>query len=185
MERLLRAVLLPALAAAFTIAGLLLLSSCWREKRELRTPPSATTRNQAIQIPPLRPGPKQASPQPQGQSSIGAYQDNSYAISQGQQLFSAYNCTGCHANGGGGSGPPLMDQQWIYGSQPQNVYATIAEGRPNGMPAFGARIPSDQIWQIVAYVRSMSGLQRFDVVPGRTDDMAVKPVQQPKPPGQK
>jgi cytochrome c oxidase cbb3-type subunit 3 len=85
-----------------------------------------------------------------------------------------------------------MDDQWIYGSNPENIFETIAEGRPNGMPSFGGKIVPDQIWQIVAYVRSMSGLLRKDVAPGRSDDMQVrsqeqstekaKPVQSAVPP---
>ena len=55
-------------------------------------------------------------------------------------------------------GPPLMDDEWIYGSEPENIFATIVEGRPNGMPSFRGRIPDYQVWQLVAYVRSMSGL---------------------------
>jgi cytochrome c oxidase cbb3-type subunit III len=46
------------------------------------------------------------------------------------------------------------------------------------MPAFGNKIVSDQVWQIVAYVRSMSGLLRKDVAPGRTDDMYVRGQEQ-------
>jgi cytochrome c oxidase cbb3-type subunit 3 len=71
-----------------------------------------------------------------------------------------------------------MDSQWIYGSRAENIFQTIAEGRPNGMPAFGRKINADQIWQLVAYVRSMSGLLRKDVAPGRTDDMQVRPQEQ-------
>ena len=64
-------------------------------------------------------------------------------------------------------GPPLMDDEWIYGSEPQNIYATIVEGRPNGMPSFRGKIPDQQVWELVAYVRSMSGLLRQDVAPPR------------------
>jgi cytochrome c oxidase cbb3-type subunit 3 len=103
-----------------------------------------------------------------------AYQENAYAMSQGKQLFSQYNCNGCHANGGGGSGPPLMDDVWIYGSDPENIYSTIVEGRPNGMPSFRGRIPAQQVWELVAYVRSMSGLQRKGIRPGRNDQMEVR-----------
>jgi cytochrome c oxidase cbb3-type subunit III len=81
---------------------------------------------------------------------------------------------GCHFHGGGGIGPPLMDQTWIYGSEPQNVYDTIVEGRPNGMPSFRGKIPEMQLWQIVAYVRSMSGQLPKDVSPGREDHMYSK-----------
>ena len=46
-------------------------------------------------------------------------------------------------------GPPLMDDKWIYGSAPENIYATIIQGRPNGMPSFAGKIPTQQVWQIV------------------------------------
>jgi cytochrome c oxidase cbb3-type subunit 3 len=71
-----------------------------------------------------------------------------------------------------------MDAKWIYGSDPENIFETIVQGRPNGMPAFGNKIVSDQVWQIVAYVRSMSGLLRKDVAPGRSDDMQVRSQEQ-------
>lgn len=80
------------------------------------------------------------------------------AIRDGARLFDWYNCSGCHAGGGGGMGPPLMDRTWIYGSRPANLFDVIVEGRPGGMPAFGGRIPEDQIWKIVAYVTSMGGV---------------------------
>jgi cytochrome c oxidase cbb3-type subunit 3 len=64
-----------------------------------------------------------------------------------------------------------MDAQWIYGENPENIYSTITEGRPNGMPSFRQKIPDSQVWQLVAYVRSMSGQLRKDVAPTRNDDM--------------
>ena len=67
------------------------------------------------------------------------------------------NCTGCHAHGGGAIGPPLMDDSWIYGSHPDQIFATIVEGRPNGMPSFRGKLPDYEIWQLAAYVRSLSG----------------------------
>jgi cytochrome c oxidase cbb3-type subunit 3 len=102
------------------------------------------------------------------------YEVNAYALAQGKRLFSWYNCNGCHANGGGDKGPPLMDDTWIYGSSPENIYATIVEGRPNGMPAFGGHIADDEVWELVAYVRSMSGLVPKDAAPGRNDDIQAK-----------
>jgi cytochrome c oxidase cbb3-type subunit 3 len=76
--------------------------------------------------------------------------------------------------GGGGIGPALMDDKWIYGSAGEQIYSTIVQGRPNGMPAFGGRIPDDQIWQIVAYVQSLSGQTPQDAAPSRDDDMSAK-----------
>ena len=69
------------------------------------------------------------------------YEENAYAIAEGKRLFSAYNCVGCHGHGGGGMGPPLMDDNWIYGEEPEQIFSTLVEGRPNGMPTFGAEDP--------------------------------------------
>jgi len=104
-----------------------------------------------------------------------AYEENAFALSEGKRLFSAFNCVGCHAHGGGDIGPPLMDAKWIYGHEPQQIFSTIVEGRPNGMPSFGARVPEYQIWWLVAYVRSLSGLARKDAAPGREDHMRTSP----------
>jgi cytochrome c oxidase cbb3-type subunit 3 len=83
------------------------------------------------------------------------YRRDVNAIRDGERLYHWYNCSGCHANGGGGMGPPLMDERWIYGSRPANLFDTIYEGRPGGMPAFGSKIPQDQIWKLVAYIEAM------------------------------
>ena len=57
-------------------------------------------------------------------------------------------------------GPPLSDTDWVYGSEPGDIFLTIKQGRPNGMPSF-QNLPNDVIWQLVAYVRSLSsGKQR-------------------------
>jgi cytochrome c oxidase cbb3-type subunit 3 len=72
-------------------------------------------------------------------------------------------------------GPPLMDDKWIYGAKPEQVFSSIVAGRPNGMPAFGAKIPAYEVWQLAAYVRSMSGLVSKDAAPGRDDHMQTTP----------
>jgi cytochrome c oxidase cbb3-type subunit III len=84
------------------------------------------------------------------------YYDNADAVNTGERLFKQYNCSGCHSNGGGGMGPSLMDDEWIYGGRLVQIHQTLVEGRPNGMPAWGGKIPDQQLWQISAYVRSMS-----------------------------
>ena len=121
----------------------------------------------------LQPGPATSNA-----SVAGPYDDNAYAVAQGMRLFSWYNCVGCHGNGGGGMGPPLMDDQWIYGSSADNIYSSIVEGRPNGMPSWGGRIPNMQVWQLVAYVRSLGGLTSPTVVSGRADAMMMYPESQ-------
>lgn len=157
---------------AFLLVGtaLLLLIACQREDRRFReAPPSAGVVN-TIQVSDLHPGGQQIATPPVPNS----YEESAYAVSEGKRLFNEFNCVGCHSNGGGGIGPPLMDSQWIYGGEPANIFASIMEGRPNGMPAWRGRIPEDQGWEIVAYVRSLSGQLTKDVAPGRSDHMSGK-----------
>jgi cytochrome c oxidase cbb3-type subunit 3 len=60
------------------------------------------------------------------------------------------------ANGGGGMGPALSNNFFIYGSEPENIYLSIAQGRPNGMPVWGSMLPDPLIWDLVAYITSIS-----------------------------
>jgi cytochrome c oxidase cbb3-type subunit 3 len=99
---------------------------------------------------------------------------SSYDVNEGKRLYHWFNCHTCHANGGGDIGPALMDEKWLYGSEPRNIFATILEGRPNGMPSFRGKIPDAQVWQIVAYVRSMSGHVPLYARPSRNDDIQAK-----------
>src|SRR5256885_862230 len=112
----------------------------------------------------LQPGGAQTQPH-----VANPYEGNAFAISQGQRLYSWYNCAGCHANGGGAIGPPLMKAVWIYGNEPANLLDTIVKGRPNGMPAWGGRIPEYQIWQLVTFVRSLNSLEPQSATPARPD----------------
>ncbi len=141
---------------------------CRREQRDFTgSPPSATSRMATASG--LQPGPAIIS-----DSMANPYADNAWAVSQGQQLFGAMNCSGCHAHGGGAIGPALMDSVWIYGSSPEQIFASIAEGRPNGMPSWKHALTNQEIWQLVAYVRSLSGLESKGARSGRPDGMEVK-----------
>jgi len=92
-----------------------------------------------------------------GRDTANPVAGDAAAIADGRQLFDWYNCSGCHAGGGGGMGPPLMDTTWIYGSRPSNIHHSIVSGRPNGMPSFGAHIPDHQVWQLVSFIQSLGG----------------------------
>jgi cytochrome c oxidase cbb3-type subunit 3 len=75
----------------------------------------------------------------------------------GRQLFIRYNCYGCHGGlAGGAMGPSLRDDEWKYGGTDQAIHASIADGRPAGMPKFKDLGLTDQdINKIVVYIRSM------------------------------
>jgi cytochrome c oxidase cbb3-type subunit 3 len=81
------------------------------------------------------------------------------AIANGQRLFVQMNCAGCHGYDLGGSmGPNLKDRYWRYGGAPGAVYRSIANGHPQGMPAWRQALPPDQIWALVAYIQSFGGM---------------------------
>jgi cytochrome c oxidase cbb3-type subunit III len=157
--------------------SLLALVACNRERRAL-TVSGADARRAVTTVrdSKIQPGSRKLP------AAIGGspYEGNAYAISQGQQLFDQYNCSGCHFHGGGGIGPPLMDDDWVYGSSPANIYESISEGRPNGMPSFGGHIPDAQIWQLVAFVRSVGGLEGQAATAPRVEGMQSKITEEPK-----
>lgn len=142
---------------------------CEREERGFRVQTPDANRINSKQLTTLQPG--EISPTPVMENE---YEKNAFAMSEGKRLYSQMNCVGCHAHGGGGMGPALMDDKWIYGSQPEQIFATIVEGRPNGMPAFHGKLPDYQVWQLAAYVRSLSGNASKNAAPGREDDMQIK-----------
>jgi cytochrome c oxidase cbb3-type subunit III len=163
---------------------LLSLGGCEREQRRFSEIAPASGRPYPPPISELQPGTPgapAADATPVSMPAIdgrGPYEENAWAVAEGKRLYTWYNCVGCHANGGGGMGPPLMDDKWIYGSEPEDIHTSIVQGRPNGMPAFRGKLADQQVWQLVAYVRALGGLLRKDVRPGRNDDMAVHPSEQ-------
>lgn len=162
--------------AVSRLALIVLLAGCHREQRSLTPDARESQRPLPVRVSGLQPGPMQL-----GASSLNnPYEGNAWAISQGQQLYNQYNCGGCHFHGGGGIGPALMDAEWIYGSSPANVYRSIAEGRPNGMPSWGGHIPDFQIWQITTYVRSVGGLEPQGATSPRSEGMQAKRAEEPK-----
>ena len=163
---------------------LLCLASCEREERGFRVEPPSSSRVNTIRLTEFQAGTAQPPVVTKNE-----YEQNAYAVSEGKRLYEQMNCVGCHFHGGGGIGPPLMDEKWIYGSDPSQIFATIVEGRPNGMPSFRGKLNDDQVWKIAAYVRSLSGQVAKDVAPGRDDDMSGPPPEsstekkQPAPSG--
>jgi cytochrome c oxidase cbb3-type subunit III len=138
---------------ALLLAAVLVLAACDREKESAPAPaatwlaePLAAVRTSTLAAGASNPVPEIRNP----------YADDPGAIAQGRQLFLSFNCAGCHGGaGGGGIGPPLADEEWIYGDSDANIYATIVQGRPNGMPAFGPSLQGEAAWKLAAFVRSL------------------------------
>jgi cytochrome c oxidase cbb3-type subunit 3 len=116
-------------------------------------PPYASPR-QILEAPVSTLLPGNTGPSPTIKNPVGG---NPEAIQRGMSYFNTFNCSGCHApNAGGGMGPSLSNKFFVYGGEPQNIYLSIYQGRPNGMPAWGAMLPENIIWDLVAYIHSIS-----------------------------
>ena len=165
----------PVLAIGIATVLAIIATGCEREARRFdKAPVDSDPRAQADALSDLQPG--QPGRGMRALAAAGGYNEhNAYAVSQGKLYYRWFNCIGCHAQGGGAIGPALMDENWIYGKDPDAIFATIMDGRPNGMPSFRGRIPEEQAWQIVAYVRSMSGLVSSDSAPNRSDTLLGAP----------
>lgn len=80
-------------------------------------------------------------------------------LSAGKGIFEG-NCVACHmADGGGGIGPNLTDQNWILGGGIKNVFHTISEGGRDGkgMIAWKQNLKPAEIAQVASYVLSFQG----------------------------
>ena len=150
-------------------AGALALFACDREEHHSRAKPIGETLAAGQSPDTIWPGGKQA---PALDPRAKLYDNNANAIAQGQQLYTQMNCVGCHFHGGGGMGPPLMDDEWRYGGRIDQIAASIAEGRPNGMPAWRGKLTNDQIWNLAAYLRTLSGQPSKDSVSSRSEEMS-------------
>ncbi len=143
---------------ALTAAALLLLSACDREKR-IGDVPARIAAPASLVL-------DSARKMPFAVTLTNPFEGNHDAAREGKRLFSDFNCAGCHSPGGGGAiGPPLIDGHWIYGGGNASVFESIAAGRPQGMPAFGARVSEYQVWQLVTYVRGMNRPPKSEAKP--------------------
>ena len=140
--------LLPlALAAGVFLASILVLKGASAEEASSTGEPKVVLTPQGVGGEPVP---------TTGSKRAAQVENNPDAIAAGKGLYAAFNCSGCHAGGGGGFGPALSDTQWLYGGSVENIVATLYEGRPRGMPARRGKIPDEQMWQLAAYVKSLS-----------------------------
>ena len=139
--------------AVIAVAAACALGACSKggQTSVAQAPPSPIS-VQGTPLPTLFPGGGAA---PAEDPLAEQYADDEHAKSEGQRLYDWYNCAGCHFHGAGGIGPSLGDNDWIYGGSMSQIYATIYQGRPNGMPSWGGKLSSTEIWEIAAYVHNL------------------------------
>jgi cytochrome c(L) len=96
--------------------------------------------------------------EPAKPQKLNPYTGNAEAIQEGRRLFLQNGCSACHgAGGGGGMGPALTDDEWKFGSDDLTLFKLIKGEIPQQtMPAtFGSVLTDDEIWKIIAFVRSL------------------------------
>ena len=81
---------------------------------------------------------------------------NIEAIKAGEMIFDE-KCADCHGGDAmGGAGPDLTDDTWLYGGTDADLFTTVSKGRKGGMPSWSGQLKDDEIWKVIAYVRSLS-----------------------------
>ncbi|HSN71166.1 MAG TPA: cytochrome-c oxidase, cbb3-type subunit III, partial [Steroidobacteraceae bacterium] len=83
---------------------------------------------------------------------------NETAMGAAKNLY-GNNCAACHGSDGRGARgfPNLTDDDWLWGSDPDQIYQSIAQGRMGVMPALGTALGNQGVEHVIAYVLSLSG----------------------------
>jgi cytochrome c oxidase cbb3-type subunit 3 len=90
---------------------------------------------------------------------IPAVAADAQARAMGERIF-LNNCAQCHGSDAGGAKgfPNLRDGDWLYGGEPAKIVESVTAGRMGVMPPQGAALGEEGVRNVVAYVRSLSGL---------------------------
>ncbi len=90
-----------------------------------------------------------------GSIKTNPFQESKETIKEGEVVY-LNHCEVCHGSGGTGDiCPNLRDKEWLYGSCDNDLFISIAGGRPDGMPKWGDFLDEKKIWKVITYIRSM------------------------------
>jgi cytochrome c oxidase cbb3-type subunit 3 len=157
----------------------IMLGGCEREERQMRLdPPSAA----ALAELRLMPNGISGAPPEIFFALDKPYEGNAYNLSQGKRLYAWFGCASCHGgDGNGGVGPSLLDGWWLYGPEMVSIAASIANGRPHGMPSFRNKMTAEQIWQLAGYVKTIGAYSAQTAASARNDDKQARPAENRAP----
>lgn len=94
----------------------------------------------------------QTAPTAPSDPRIPRYLGNYYQVSQGGRYFTWYGCGNCHGAGAKGAADLTNGRQQDVG----RIYAAIAFDHPDAHPGYAQRIPTEQVWQMAAFVRDLA-----------------------------
>jgi cytochrome c oxidase cbb3-type subunit 3 len=98
-------------------------------------------------------------------------------IAAGKALYTQ-SCVACHAaDGGGGIGPNLTDNNWIHGGSLNNIYQTIKNGYPEkGMQAWQSMYSPVQMKNLTSFVKSLTGTKPANPKAPQGDSYTDEPI---------
>lgn len=82
------------------------------------------------------------------------YTGDKEAIAEGKTIF-ASSCAACHKADATGMIGPNLTVTLKFGSTQRDLYESIANGRPNGMPPFLPQLGSDRINKVIAFLQTL------------------------------
>lgn len=88
---------------------------------------------------------------------LNPFTGNPVAMQEGRSLYILNGCSACHGvMGGGGMGITLSDDVWKFGSNDEALFKLIKGEIPESiMPKVWTGLEDDQVWKIIAYIRSL------------------------------
>lgn len=133
----------------FGVAAMLAVAACAGAVAVGRAEPPAAVPAAAA---PSDPAPSDPAPRP-----AASPED----LARGKALFIGACAAYCHRPSqpegavAGADAPYLFGCEWRHGGSDAQIFQTISKGVPNTrMVAFGGAIPDEDVWRIVAYLRS-------------------------------
>jgi len=90
------------------------------------------------------------------------------AIQSGMGLFRS-RCADCHGMDARGVRGPDLTQVWASGRSDAGLFRTLRRGVPGTeMPSVGPRTPDDEVWKILAYLKTIAAPTSTAVVAGNS-----------------
>lgn len=88
-------------------------------------------------------------------ASLWKMSRNAVFVDAGRATFNG-TCASCHTEKlTGAIGPNLVDQLWIHGGRPTDIYNTVTQGvLIKGMPSWGPVLGAKKVSEAVAYILS-------------------------------
>jgi mono/diheme cytochrome c family protein len=112
---------------------------------------------------------------------------NGESLARGKKIYS-YECSMCHGDDGGGAGdlaknmkakmPNFRDPSTLKGQSDGSIFYIIKSGKGE-MEGEGARVKTDDVWNLVNYTRSFSKGQTAAPAPVPADAPAAAPAPAP------